>query len=88
MQGSGGKQAVILDGKAVAARVRAEVTEKVRAFSSKYGRVPGLAVVQVGNNAASSVYVRNKKTACAEVGIQSFKAAADSDYAAVLAAYK
>jgi methylenetetrahydrofolate dehydrogenase (NADP+)/methenyltetrahydrofolate cyclohydrolase len=34
--------------------------------------VPGLAVVQVGNNAASSVYVRNKKKACAEVGIESF----------------
>ncbi len=72
MQGSGGKQAVILDGKAVAARVRSEVTEKVRAFSEKYGRVPGLAVVQVGSNAASSVYVRNKKKACAEVGIESF----------------
>lgn len=72
MQGSGKKQAVILDGKAVAARVRSEVTEKVRAFSSMYGRVPGLAVVQVGNNAASSVYVRNKKKACAEVGIESF----------------
>lgn len=70
--GNGGKGAVILDGKAVAARVRAEVAAKVRAFSAAHGRVPGLAVVQVGNNAASSVYVRNKKKACAEVGIESF----------------
>ena len=56
----------------MAARVRSEVAVKVRAFSATYGRVPGLAVVQVGSNPASSVYVRNKKKACAEVGIESF----------------
>ena len=67
-----GKSAILLDGKAVAARVRAEVAVKVRQFAATYGRVPGLAVVQVGSNAASSVYVRNKKKACAEVGIESF----------------
>jgi len=61
-----------MDGKAVAARVRAEVAVKVRAFAAAHGRAPGLAVVQVGNNAASSVYVRNKKKACAEAGIESF----------------
>ncbi|MFO1467212.1 MAG: bifunctional methylenetetrahydrofolate dehydrogenase/methenyltetrahydrofolate cyclohydrolase FolD [Steroidobacteraceae bacterium] len=64
--------AIVLDGKAVAARVRSEVAGKVRQFAATYGRAPGLAVVQVGNNAASSVYVRNKKKACAEVGIESF----------------
>ena len=63
---------IVMDGKAVAARVRAEVAVKVKAFAAANGRVPGLAVVQVGNNAASSVYVRNKKKACAEAGIESF----------------
>ncbi len=67
-----GEKAVILDGKAVAAKVRSEVAAKVRDFVAAHGRAPGLAVVQVGNNAASSVYVRNKKKACAEVGIESF----------------
>jgi len=55
------KLAVIMDGKAVAARVRGEIAVKVRDFAAAYGRAPGLAVVQVGNNPASSVYVRNKK---------------------------
>ncbi len=72
MHAKAGNSAAILDGKAVAARVRTEVAEKVRAFSAAHGRVPGLAVVQVGHNAASSVYVRNKKKACAEAGIESF----------------
>lgn len=72
MQVSKREMTVVLDGKAVAARVRAEVAGKVRAYVASYGRSPGLAVVQVGNNAASSVYVRNKKKACLEVGIESF----------------
>jgi methylenetetrahydrofolate dehydrogenase (NADP+) / methenyltetrahydrofolate cyclohydrolase len=72
MSASEGRSAVIMDGKAVAARVRGEIAVKVRAFAAANGRVPGLAVVQVGNNPASSVYVRNKKKACAEVGIESF----------------
>jgi len=66
------KLAVIMDGKAVAARVRGEIAVKVRDFAAAYGRAPGLAVVQVGSNPASSVYVKNKKKACAEVGIESF----------------
>lgn len=66
------ESARILDGKAVAARVRAEVSAGVREFIAAQGRPPGLAVVQVGSDPASSVYVRNKKKACAEVGIRSF----------------
>ena len=66
------ESAVLLDGKAVAARVRAEVSAGVRDFIAAQGRPPGLAVVQVGSDPASSVYVRNKKKACAEVGIRSF----------------
>ncbi len=64
--------AVLLDGKAVGAKVRAEVAERARAFAAKYGRAPGLAVVQVGEDPASSVYVRNKRKSSQEAGIESF----------------
>ena len=63
--------AVVLDGKAVAARVRAEVKVRVQAFERERGRPPGLAVVLVGANPASAVYVRNKRKACEETGIRS-----------------
>ncbi len=65
-------QATILDGKAVAAKVRGEVKGRAAAFTAKHGRAPGLAVVQVGADPASSVYVRNKRKACEETGIRSF----------------
>lgn len=64
--------AKILDGKAVAARVRQKVAADVVEFSKRHGRPPGLAVVQVGADPASSVYVRHKRKACAETGIESF----------------
>ena len=60
--------AVIMDGKALSARVREELRLECASFSTKYGRMPGLAVVLVGDNPASLVYVRNKKKACAEIG--------------------
>jgi len=64
--------AVLLDGKAVAAKVRAEVAQRAAQFAARYGRRPGLAVVQVGQEAASSVYVRNKRRSSQEAGIESF----------------
>jgi methylenetetrahydrofolate dehydrogenase (NADP+) / methenyltetrahydrofolate cyclohydrolase len=64
--------ALLLDGKAVAARVRAGVAERAAAFTAQYGRKPGLAVVQVGEDPASSVYVRNKRSSSLEAGIESF----------------
>jgi methylenetetrahydrofolate dehydrogenase (NADP+)/methenyltetrahydrofolate cyclohydrolase len=64
--------AVVLDGNAVAAKVRAEVAARARSFAAKYGRRPGLAVVQVGEDPASTVYVRNKRRSCVETGIESF----------------
>ena len=64
--------AVVLDGKAVAARVRAEVKTRAADFAAARGRRPGLAVVKVGSDPASAVYVRNKRLACEEAGIQSF----------------
>src|ERR1700719_5181473 len=64
--------AVLLDGKMVAAKVRAQVATRAAAFAARHGRRPGLAVVQVGEDAASSVYVRNKRRSSLEAGIESF----------------
>ncbi|HET8609406.1 MAG TPA: bifunctional methylenetetrahydrofolate dehydrogenase/methenyltetrahydrofolate cyclohydrolase FolD [Burkholderiales bacterium] len=60
----------IIDGKAVAREVRAECKVRVEALKTR-GVTPGLAVVMVGDNQASKVYVRNKVKACAEVGLYS-----------------
>jgi methylenetetrahydrofolate dehydrogenase (NADP+) / methenyltetrahydrofolate cyclohydrolase len=61
--------ATIIDGKAIAARVRGEVANAVRAFTVQTGRAPGLATVLVGEDPASAVYVAGKQRACAEVGM-------------------
>ena len=61
----------ILDGKSVSAEIRGQVKARVDALRAAGGRAPGLAVVLVGENAASQVYVRNKRKACAEVGFHS-----------------
>ncbi len=61
----------IIDGKAVAAAVRAEVTLRVRALRATTGRAPGLAVVLAGEDPASASYVRSKTRACQEAGIAS-----------------
>lgn len=63
----------IIDGKAVAASVRSDCRERVANLNRRHGLTPGLAVIMVGDNPASSVYVRNKIQACADVGIQSHK---------------
>jgi methylenetetrahydrofolate dehydrogenase (NADP+) / methenyltetrahydrofolate cyclohydrolase len=64
--------ASIIDGKAIAAGVRAQVGEDVAAFKQRSGRVPGLATVLVGDDPASAVYVGGKQRACAEVGMTPF----------------
>lgn len=61
--------ATIIDGKAIAARVRAEVAEGTRAFTERVGRAPGLATVLVGEDPGSAVYVGAKQRACAEIGM-------------------
>ena len=63
--------AKLIDGKLISAQIRAEIKEEVAAFEEERGFVPGLAVVIVGENPASQVYVRNKARACAEVGFYS-----------------
>ncbi|MBX9880564.1 MAG: bifunctional methylenetetrahydrofolate dehydrogenase/methenyltetrahydrofolate cyclohydrolase FolD [Sphingomonas sp.] len=61
--------AEIIDGKAFAAALRARIAEQVATFTKQAGRAPGLAVVLVGDDPASAVYVRNKAKACAAVGM-------------------
>jgi methylenetetrahydrofolate dehydrogenase (NADP+)/methenyltetrahydrofolate cyclohydrolase len=63
--------AKIIDGKAIAAEVKAQVRAGVDALIARGERRPGLAVVMVGDNPASRVYVRNKRRACEDCGIES-----------------
>ncbi len=71
----------LIDGKKLAQEIRAEVKQKVAEYSRNSGREIGLAVVLVGEDPASKVYVRNKIKACEEVGIKSFAYYLDKDTA-------
>lgn len=62
----------LLDGKAVSAKLRGKIKENVEKYKNNNGKDIGLAVVMVGENPASAIYVRNKIKACEEVGIKSF----------------
>jgi len=61
----------IIDGRAIAAKHRARIADEVAQLTAAGQRPPGLAVVLVGDNPASEVYVRNKRRACEEAGIES-----------------
>ena len=63
----------IIDGKEVSAKLRQDIKLQVEEFTSSTGKTPGLAVILVGNNPASAVYVRNKHKACLETGINSYQ---------------
>ena len=71
--------AEIIDGKLVSTVVRSKIAEEILDFKNNTGIVPGLAVVIVGDNPASMVYVRNKKKACEQVGINSYEIALPAD---------
>lgn len=62
----------IIDGKSIAATLRSELSETIANQRSQGVRNPGLAVILVGQDTASEIYVRNKREACKEVGIESF----------------
>jgi methylenetetrahydrofolate dehydrogenase (NADP+)/methenyltetrahydrofolate cyclohydrolase len=62
----------IIDGKAIAAQVRARVAAEVAEFVAGHGRPPGLATALVGDDPASAVYVAGKQKACAEAGMAAF----------------
>lgn len=63
--------AQLIDGKKIAAKLRSELAAKMTALSQSHQLKPGLAVIMVGTDPASQVYVRNKRNACEEVGITS-----------------
>ncbi len=70
--------ASIIDGKTIAANLRAALARQVETLKAS-GKTPGLAVILVGDDPASHVYVRNKVKACAEVGIESFEQRMDAN---------
>ncbi len=80
-------QEKIIDGKAFAARLRARIAERTAKLEAAHGLVPGIAVVLVGEDPASQVYVRNKGRAVAEAGMVAFdhRLAADSSESELLA---
>jgi methylenetetrahydrofolate dehydrogenase (NADP+)/methenyltetrahydrofolate cyclohydrolase len=63
--------ATIIDGKAISNEIRKEIKKEADEFTAQHGIVPGLAVVIVGTDPSSQIYVRNKKRACEEVGFYS-----------------
>ncbi|MEM9764965.1 MAG: tetrahydrofolate dehydrogenase/cyclohydrolase catalytic domain-containing protein, partial [Pseudomonadota bacterium] len=71
--------ATVIDGKAFAAQVRAQVGEHVATLKETHGITPGLAVVLVGEDPASQVYVRNKGKQTVEVGMNSYEHRLDAN---------
>ncbi len=69
----------ILDGKALAERMRLAMREQTHMLFEKHGRAPGLAVILVGDDPASHVYVKNKKIGCEKAGIASFSYELDAN---------
>ena len=63
----------IIDGKKVSSELREDIKGQVEIFKKSFGLTPGLAVILVGNNPASAVYVRNKHKACLDTGINSYQ---------------
>ena len=64
--------AIIIDGKLVSNTIREEIRDEVSSLKTEFGITPGLAVVFVGDDPASAVYVKNKHKACLDVGIESY----------------
>jgi methylenetetrahydrofolate dehydrogenase (NADP+) / methenyltetrahydrofolate cyclohydrolase len=74
--------AKLIDGAAIAKTIRSECRERVQAIKHRHGVTPGLAIILVGSNPASLVYVKNKVRACEDVGIRSFRFEYEADIAA------
>ena len=72
--------AEIIDGKALAEKIRQEIKHEVGSLKSKHGVVPGLAVILVGDDPASEVYVKNKRLDCEKVGINSMEYRKPADF--------
>ncbi|MCR4287653.1 MAG: bifunctional methylenetetrahydrofolate dehydrogenase/methenyltetrahydrofolate cyclohydrolase, partial [Deltaproteobacteria bacterium] len=67
------RKAAIINGKEIALEERKRVSEDVGELRKRLNKSPGLAVILVGDNPASRLYVRNKERACGEAGIKSFE---------------
>lgn len=63
--------AIVMDGKKLSEKIRGSLKDKVAVYKEKYDRVPGIAVILVGNDPASTVYVNMKEKACLEAGYKS-----------------
>ncbi len=63
----------IIDGKVVASQIKDNIADEIKVLEQKTGKTPGLAVILVGNDPASAVYVRNKNKICKKLGFQSFE---------------
>lgn len=63
---------MVLDGKMISMEIRSRIADEVSRMKKCIGKVPGLAVIVVGQRRDSQIYVRNKIKACEEVGIKSF----------------
>lgn len=74
-----GIRANILDGRALADKMMERIAKKLHVLKEKKNIVPGLAVILIGENSASQVYVRNKQKACQRVGIDSYVKKFDND---------
>jgi methylenetetrahydrofolate dehydrogenase (NADP+)/methenyltetrahydrofolate cyclohydrolase len=72
--------AEIIDGKAIAEKIRQEIKHEVESLKSRHGIVPGLAVILVGDDPASEVYVKNKRLDCEKVGINSMEYRKPADF--------
>ena len=79
-------EARLIDGVALAAKLRRRIAEAVAAMQARHGVVPGLAAVLVGDDPASRIYIRNKQRACVAAGLASFEheLPGDASEAAVL----
>ena len=63
----------IIDGKKVSSHIKDNIAAEVKILKNKTGKTPGLAVVLVGDDPASAVYVKNKNKTCKNIGFQSFE---------------
>jgi len=70
---------VLIDGKKVSGEIRNRLADEIQELKKKTGKTPGLATVLVGDDPASSVYVRNKNKICGELGFQSFEQKLSAD---------
>ena len=76
--------ALVLDGRKISAEIRSELRSRVEFLTLKH-RSPGLAVILVGEDPASEIYVRNKVKACQELGIRSFQSTPAASIRSMLA---